>query len=88
MNIELIGDTGLFERRRAIFSPCQRYRYLLESVWDVCAGIVTFVMLNPSKASHIEVDPTNIRCRGFVERWGMDCASSICSLGAQPTGAT
>ena len=71
MNIDLTSDVGLFERRRAVFSPCRRYRYLLESVWDPGAGIVSFVMLNPSTADETDVDPTNVRCRGFVERWGL-----------------
>ena len=69
-NTDLTSNVGLFERRRAVFSPCRRYRYLLESVWDIGGGIVSFVMLNPSTADETNVDPTNVRCRGFVDRWG------------------
>lgn len=77
MSIDLTSDVGLFERRRAVFSPCRRYRYLLESVWDPGAGIVSFVILNPSTADETDVNPTNVRCRGFVERWGFGGLSFV-----------
>ncbi len=71
MNTEITGEVGLFERRRAVFSPCRRYRYLLESVWDDRSGIATFVMLNPSTAHETHEDQTNTRCRGMAEHWGL-----------------
>lgn len=71
MGDEIRGNIGLFDRRLAIFSPCRKYRYLLESVWDGDAGIVTFVMLNPSTADETNEDPTNTRCRRYVEAWGL-----------------
>ncbi len=71
MTTERRGEVGLFERRRAVFSPCGRYRYLLESIWDRRRGLATFVMLNSSTADETNVDPTNTRCRGMVEHWGL-----------------
>lgn len=64
------GMVDLLERRKAVFSPCRRYRYLLESIWDERLGIVAFGLLNPSKADETNVDPTNTRCRRYAEAWG------------------
>jgi len=52
--------------RSCVFSPDRRYRYLLtieytESQAD--AGIVNFLMLNPSTADEIVNDPTVERCQ-------------------------
>jgi hypothetical protein len=54
---------------RAIYSDDMVYRYLLSR--GAQAGdlmLVTFLMLNPSTASHDEDDPTIRRCRGFARR--------------------
>ena len=59
---------------RAIFSPCERYRYRL---WrDVLPAVpgagrsLVFVMLNPSTADSEKDDPTVRRCIGFARTWG------------------
>lgn len=65
-----IAKQGMFEERRAIFSPCRSYRYLLESVWDALLGVVTFILLNPSTATHVASDPTNVRGERFTRAWG------------------
>lgn len=46
----------------AVYSPCERYRYLLTRVWDAKGPRVLFVMLNPSTATEVQNDPTVERC--------------------------
>lgn len=46
----------------AVFSDCERYRYLLTRVWDPEGTKALFVMLNPSTADEIKNDPTVERC--------------------------
>ncbi len=46
----------------ATYSDCERYRYALTRVWDLSAPKVLFVMLNPSKATEVQNDPTVERC--------------------------
>lgn len=46
----------------AVYSDCETYRYSLTRVWDENAARVMFVMLNPSKATEIQNDPTIERC--------------------------
>lgn len=54
----------------ATFSPCRRYRYSLERVWDPARGRCVFVGFNPSTADAFEDDPTIRRCIDFAHRWG------------------
>jgi len=58
-------------RTAAEFSPCERYRYTLERIWDESRPYVNFICLNPSTATADRDDPTNRRCRGFAWGWGM-----------------
>ncbi len=61
---------GLIERAhrkgdaasRAVYSPCERYRYSLTRVWDPASGRAHFIMLNPSTATELQNDPTVERC--------------------------
>ena len=46
----------------AVYSPCQRYRYVLTRVWDRGEQRALFVMLNPSTATEVQNDPTVERC--------------------------
>ncbi|HEV8035664.1 DUF1643 domain-containing protein, partial [Yoonia sp.] len=46
----------------AIYSDCERYRYALTRTWDAKGKRVLFVMLNPSKATEVQNDPTVERC--------------------------
>lgn len=46
----------------AVYAPCLRYRYLLTREWNLAAGRVLFVMLNPSTATEVQNDPTVERC--------------------------
>lgn len=46
----------------AIYSDCERYRYSLTRTWDSAGPRVLFIMLNPSKATEVQNDPTVERC--------------------------
>lgn len=46
----------------AVYSDCEKYRYLLTRVWDEGGRKALFVMLNPSTATEIQNDPTVERC--------------------------
>lgn len=46
----------------AVYSDCERYRYSLSRVWDEAGPRVLFIMLNPSKATEVQNDPTVERC--------------------------
>lgn len=60
------GDT----KKSAVFSPCRRWRYSLERIWQPELGLVQFIGLNPSTADETEDDPTIRRCIGFSRDWG------------------
>ncbi|MCK0096997.1 DUF1643 domain-containing protein [Yoonia sp. F2084L] len=46
----------------ATYSDCERYRYALTRTWNEGGKRVLFVMLNPSKATEVQNDPTVERC--------------------------
>ncbi|MGH1464627.1 MAG: DUF1643 domain-containing protein [Cognatishimia sp.] len=46
----------------AWYSECENYRYSLTRTWDSKKTRVAFIMLNPSKATEIQNDPTIERC--------------------------
>ncbi|QEW22585.1 hypothetical protein LA6_004817 [Marinibacterium anthonyi] len=46
----------------AVYSPCDSYRYSLTRVWEPEARGLLYIMLNPSKATEIQNDPTVERC--------------------------
>lgn len=46
------------------------YRYTLTRVWDTALPTVTFVLLNPSTADALRLDPTLRRCVSFAKREG------------------
>lgn len=46
----------------ATYSDCERYRYALTRTWDTGGKRLLFVMLNPSKATEVQNDPTVERC--------------------------
>ncbi len=46
----------------AVYSDCETYRYSLTRVWDPQGQRVMFIMLNPSKATEVQNDPTIERC--------------------------
>lgn len=46
------------------------YRYALTRVWDAALPMITFVLLNPSTADALQLDPTLRRCVSFAKREG------------------
>lgn len=60
----------LMEPGGAMFSFCERYRYLLWRVWDTTLPMWTFGMLNPSTADDLILDPTIRRCVEFAKAGG------------------
>jgi hypothetical protein len=60
----ILDDSG------AEFSRCRRWRYLLWRRWDKRGPIANFLMLNPSTADEVKLDPTCARARAYAEAWG------------------
>lgn len=60
----------LYEQSSADFSPCRSWRYRLDRVWNRDAGLIAWIMCNPSVADEDRLDPTLRRVRGFTESWG------------------
>lgn len=57
--------------KKAVFSPCRRYRYSLwREVNMFGSGICQFICLNPSTADEVQDDPTVRRCIDYTDRWG------------------
>jgi hypothetical protein len=54
----------------AAFSACRRWRYLLWRRWDETRPVANFLMLNPSTADEVKLDPSCTRARRYAERWG------------------
>jgi hypothetical protein len=48
-------------KSEAVYSDCERYRYLLTRIWGAGPNAL-FVMLNPSTATEMQNDPTVERC--------------------------
>ncbi|MEM8730291.1 MAG: DUF1643 domain-containing protein [Pseudomonadota bacterium] len=46
----------------ATYSDCDRYRYALTRCWDPGGAALLYILLNPSKATEIDNDPTVERC--------------------------
>ncbi|MEE9387162.1 MAG: DUF1643 domain-containing protein [Paracoccaceae bacterium] len=46
----------------AVYSECEKYRYMLTRVWHDAGATVHFIMLNPSTATEMQNDPTVERC--------------------------
>lgn len=57
---------ALGETASATFSEDRTYRYLLTRRWDRDLPMAVFIMLNPSTADAIVVDPTIRRCITFA----------------------
>ena len=54
----------------AQFSSCRRWRTLLWRRWDARRPVANFIMLNPSTADEMKLDPSCTRARRYAERWG------------------
>jgi hypothetical protein len=53
----------------ARFSRCRKWRYLLWRKW-AAGPVANFLMLNPSTADEVKLDPSCTRARLYAERWG------------------
>jgi hypothetical protein len=53
----------------AKFSRCRKWRYLLWRKW-ADGPVANFLMLNPSTADEVKLDPSCTRARLHAERWG------------------
>lgn len=62
-----VGPEGL---ATATYDARRRYRYRLSRVWDPTLPRCAMVMLNPSTASAVRLDPTVRRCVRFAQDWG------------------
>ena len=54
----------------ARFSRCRKWRYLLWRRWGA-GPVANFLMLNPSTADEVKLDPSCTRARLYAERWGL-----------------
>ncbi|SEP08088.1 hypothetical protein SAMN04490248_12338 [Salinihabitans flavidus] len=54
----------------AVYSDCETYRYRLSRCWTPKGARVLFIMLNPSKATEAQNDPTIERCERRARRLG------------------
>lgn len=63
----------------AIYSPCERYRYVLTRTWDDAGKRALFVMLNPSTATEVQNDPTVERCERRARTLGFG-AFRVCNV--------
>ena len=54
----------------ARFSRCRRWRYLLWRCWDASRPAANFLMLNPSTADELRLDPSCTRARNYAASWG------------------
>lgn len=61
-------DVG--DNRKAVFSPCRKWRYHIEHVWDDAKPNLLWLMLNPSTADEKQNDPTVERCERRARMWG------------------
>jgi len=52
----------------ATFSARRHWRYLLWRRWDAEKPAANFLMLNPSIADELQLDPSCSRARDFAER--------------------
>jgi len=62
--------SGEWGAASATFSVDRVFRYTLTRTWDPDGPVVNFLMLNPSTADALVLDPTNRRCVGFAQSWG------------------
>jgi hypothetical protein len=56
--VESDDDRFTLQEGGAIFSPCEKYRYVLWRIWDFLEPVWLYGMLNPSRATHEDGDNT------------------------------
>jgi hypothetical protein len=69
--IDFVGPLGVADRRAwATFDATRTYRFTLGRIWDAAKPRCAFIMLNPSVATDVILDPTVTRCIGYAKDWG------------------
>ncbi len=71
--------------REAVYSECEKYRYVLTVCWDDAARRLLYVMLNPSKATELANDPTIERCERRARQLGYGAFSVVNLFGLRET---
>ncbi len=71
--------------REAVYSDCEKYRYVLTAGWDDGARRLLYVMLNPSKATELANDPTIERCERRARQLGYGAFSVVNLFGLRET---
>ena len=61
----------------AVYSDCERYRYALTRTWDARGGKLLYIMLNPSKATEVQNDPTIERCERRARHLGFGAFRAV-----------
>lgn len=82
-------DAGPWTDQGAEFSDCFLYRYRLWREWDPKKPMIAFVMLNPSVANAVKLDPTVRRCIGFARSWGfgrLEIVNAFAWVATDPNG--
>ena len=69
----------------AVYSDCERYRYSLTRVWDAEGKRLLYVMLNPSRATERDNDPTIERCERRAKRLGYGAFGVVNLFGLRET---
>jgi hypothetical protein len=72
-------NAGEEYRSFALFSDDEKYRYILERIWDSTGKRILFIMLNPSTADAKKNDPTVKRCCDYAKKWGYG-SIVVCNL--------
>lgn len=66
---DVSASTSALTPSGAEFSRCRQWRYLLWRRW-ARGPVANFLMLNPSTADEVKLDPSCTRARVYAERWG------------------
>lgn len=69
----------------AVYSDCETYRYSLTRIWDGGRRRVAFIMLNPSKATEVQNDPTIERCERRARALGFGGFRAVNIFGFRET---
>jgi len=54
----------------AIFDGTGKYRYDLWRIWDHKKLSICWILLNPTNADEIQLDPISNKCKYYTEYWG------------------
>ena len=84
LRLQTDGNRLAGDAAGAVFSLDGRYRYRLWRRWEVGPRML-FVMLNPSTADALKLDPTIRRCMGFARREGMGSLEVVNLFGWRST---